>query len=130
MKRSVIDTSRSIECSFQQTEDQQDALIYFGRHPFISSIDVEEEYLTIYNPLSTELNVCNYSLVDSKHHHTFTLPEEAIIPAQGTLYVYTCPGGNHQSRFQTPHVLWTNHDGSLRRKEVLNNRKIALYNLI
>jgi hypothetical protein len=89
---------------------------------------VEEEYLTISNPLDEEVCVADYVLIDSKHLHAFKFPRNTMIPSKSVLYVYTCPAGNHQSDFNEPNVLWKNNDGSLRRKEALNNRKFFFSN--
>lgn len=119
----IEDHTRSIEFSFHQTEVQSDAVLSWDTHPFISAMDVETEFLTLVNPLSQDISLANYQLIDSKHIHVLKFNDTAIIPANGMLYVYTCPGGNHQTRFLEPNVLWTNHDGSLRKKEILHNSK-------
>eukprot|EP01040_Poterioochromonas_malhamensis_P013452 gene13452-14798_t len=117
----IEDHTRSIEFSFHQTEVQSDAVLSWDTHPFISAMDVETEFLTLVNPLSQDISLANYQLIDSKHIHVLKFNDTAVIPANGMLYVYTCPGGNHQTRFLEPNVLWTNHDGSLRKKEILHN---------
>jgi hypothetical protein len=58
-------------------------------------------------------------------HHTFKFPRRCRIPPRTEYCIYTCPGAanfDHGSLMEY-HVLWTNHDGSLRRMEVLNNGK-------
>jgi hypothetical protein len=90
--------------------------------PFISAMDADEEYLTIFNPSSEELCLDHYFVVDSKRLHKFTFGKDHIVPAHSQLHLYTCPGGNYlKGHFISPYALWMNHDGSLRRKEVLNN---------
>lgn len=95
--------------------------------PFISSLDAEEEYLTIYNPSHEALSLDGYSLTDSKKLHRFTFPEGTEIASLSQLHVYTCPGGSHhKTDFIQPCVLWTNFNGTLRRKEVLNNEHCTM----
>jgi hypothetical protein len=114
---------RSIEFQFHRSIDHHDVLFPWDERPFISMMDVEEEYLTISNPWNTDVSLQGYRLVDAKGLHAWTFDANNIIPANSMLYVYTCPGGSHNIRFQEPNVLWTNNDGSLRRKEALHNRK-------
>ena len=94
--------------------------------PHISHLDVEAEVLTIHNPRDTDLSLRGYFLLDSHKAHEFHFPEDAIVPALGELYVYTCPASNHQDSFKEPNVKWRNSDGSLRKKEVLNNGKLQV----
>lgn len=92
-----------------------------GETPHISHLDVEAEVLVIHNPRDTDLPLVGYFLLDSHKAHEFHFPEDTIVPALSELYVYTCPASNHQDSFKEPCVLWRNSDGSLRKKEVLNN---------
>ena len=114
---------RSIEFELQQSVDHRDVLFQFDARPFLSLMDVESEYIAISNPLKEDISLENYVLVDSKRLHVLKFPAETLVPANSVLHVYTCPGGNHQARFNEPNVLWTNNDGTLRRKEVLHNRE-------
>jgi len=101
--------------------------------PYISAIDTEEEYITIFNPSFEEISLANYRIEDSRGLYVFKIPEGCMVPPQTSLYLYTCPGRPHSSEpFRQPHVLWTNHDGSLRKKEVLKNGIIisTLYDVI
>lgn len=92
--------------------------------PFISSLDPEREFLTIYNPSASTISLAGYFVTDSKKLHRFTFPENTSVEPLSQLHLYTCPGGSHNDgEFIEPYVLWTNSDGSLRKKEVLNNGK-------
>lgn len=112
---------RSIEIEFHQ--DALYAEFPLSETPYICAMDVDQEYLTIYNPGKHELSLKGYFITDSKRLHTFTFPDSTMIGAHSELFLYTCPGANHHDTFREPNVLWKNHDGSLRRKEVLNNGK-------
>ncbi len=92
--------------------------------PYISSIDVEDEILTIFNPSPKSVNLSHYYVKDDKDLHQLTFPEGTEIESKGVLYIYTCPGA-HKGAFENPNILWRNMDGSLRRKEVLNNGNIT-----
>lgn len=89
--------------------------------PYISLLDAEQEVLTIYNPGSNVASLDGYYLQDIKHLHHFNFPPETKVLPHSELTVYTCPGGNYQRNFVEPCVKWLNNDGSLRKKEVLNN---------
>ncbi len=92
--------------------------------PYIATVDADDEFITICNPRSTELHLKDYYVVDRKRLHKFIFTEdEHIIQPHGTLYLYTCPKLTIEQgkTFLDPHVLWRNVDGTLRRKEVLNN---------
>jgi hypothetical protein len=90
--------------------------------PYISAINTEEEYLTIFNPSFEEISLAGYRVEDSRGLHVFHLPKGTIVPPQSNIYVYTCPARAHSTEpFRHPNVLWTNHDGTLRKKEVLKN---------
>lgn len=115
---------RSIELSFVQ--DIYYAEFPLSETPYIGTVDADDEVVTICNPRSTELNLKDYYVVDRKRLHKFVFSEDDhIIQPHGTLYLYTCPKLTIEQGkvFRDPHVLWRNLDGSLRRKEVLNNGK-------
>lgn len=113
---------RSIEFSIVQ--DIYYAEFPLSETPYIATVDADDEFITICNPRSTELHLKDYYVIDRKRLHKFVFTEdEHIVQPHGTLYLYTCPKltMERQKSFQDPHVLWRNVDGSLRRKEVLNN---------
>lgn len=89
--------------------------------PFISSLDPEEEYMSIYNPGPSNLSLDQFFVVDWRHLHKFVFGPDDIVPGNSQLHLYTCPGSHHTGQYIAPYALWTNHDGTLRRKEVLNN---------
>ena len=63
-------------------------------------------------------------MADGNRIHIFKFPRDAVIPCNSEVYVYTCPGRMKKEELDglpTPNILWKNLDGSLRRKEVLNN---------
>ena len=91
--------------------------------PYITCVDAEQEFVVIYNPRNEYFALDHYSIADGKMHHTFKFPRRCKIPPRTEYCIYTCPGAqnfDHGSLMEY-HVLWTNHDGSLRRMEVLNN---------
>eukprot|EP01038_Epipyxis_sp_PR26KG_P006456 gene6456-8880_t len=102
--------------------------------PYITRIDAIDELFFIYNPNAIEYYPLDEHFVtDGKKMHCFKFPSNCKIPPLTEMAVYTCPGKitNHAVLIE-PHVLWTNHDGSLRRKEVLNNVycKLMIYSPI
>lgn len=95
--------------------------------PYISFMDVEEEWLTIANPSEDSIDLSGYFLQDLKALHRFYFPENTDLPASGQLNLYTCPGNpDVPNHFTGDYVLWKNHDGSLRKKEVLNNGNVKM----
>jgi hypothetical protein len=91
--------------------------------PFITCVDAEQEFVVLYNPRNEYFPLGHYSIADGKLHHTFKFPRRCKIPPRSEYCIYTCPGApnfDHGSLMEY-HVLWTNHDGSLRKMEVLNN---------
>ncbi len=92
--------------------------------PYISSIDVEDEILTIFNPSPRLVDLSHFYVQDDKAIHKLVFPVGTEIESKGVLYIYTCPGA-YRGTFEMPNVLWKNLDGSLRKKEVLNNGKLS-----
>lgn len=111
---------RNIEFDFQKQKHVDSR--HQNQRPFISSMNLQEEYVTLVNPQDYDFDIEDYVLTDGKKMHQYVFPKDSFIPAGGTLHVYTCPGkvDNHDT-FIVPYVLWMNLDGSLRKKEVLNN---------
>ena len=100
--------------------------------PYITCVDAEQEFVVIYNPKDEYCPLDHYSIADGKMHHTFKFPRRCKIPPRTEYCIYTCPGApsfDHGSLMEY-HVLWTNHDGSLRRMEVLNNGMMCLHYFI
>ena len=96
--------------------------------PFITSIDLERESFILYNPQDKPFSLKGYFVADGKQLHTFKFPDSAEVAALSEITVYTCPGRTHGNEpFVPPYILWTNSDGKLRRKEVLNNGMIKIY---
>jgi hypothetical protein len=98
--------------------------------PYITSIDLEGESFILYNPQEKIFSLKDYFVSDGKKLHTFKFPDTAEVAALSEVTVYTCPGRTHgNATFVPPYILWTNSDGKLRRKEVLNNEfcSIQLY---
>lgn len=93
--------------------------------PYLSAMDVEKELIVVANPLPQDVDLSNYFVQDINGTHRLCFPSGTILPASSHLFVYSCPGGdkNESRTYREPYVLWRNQDGSLRRKEVLNNRK-------
>lgn len=106
--------------------------------PFISSLNAQEEYITLYNPSSQPFNLDGFFLADSRKLHYLLFTNQDKIEARSQLYIYCCPGNpninhNHSTKsakqtssFMEPNVLWKNNDGSLRKKEVLNNEHCTM----
>lgn len=93
-----------------------------GETPYILSLDLLAENVTLANPQGVEISLKDYFITDYKKLHFFKFPDDCVIAANGNLVVHTCPGRSKgNAEFVEPCVLWTNHDGSLRKKEVLNN---------
>ena len=93
--------------------------------PYITCVDAEQEFIVLYNPRNEYFHLDGYAIADGKMHHTFKFPRRCKIPPRTEYCIYTCPGApnfDHGSLMEF-HVLWTNHDGSLRKMEVLNNGK-------
>ncbi len=113
---------RNIEIEFQQ--DRKYSEYQLSQTPYISSIDLIGECVTLTNPQSSAFPIKDYFITDGKKMHLFKFPDDCSIPGSATLHVYTCPGKSHNhDAFVEPYVLWTNLDGTLRKKEVLNNGK-------
>ncbi|CAM9855233.1 unnamed protein product, partial [Discosporangium mesarthrocarpum] len=97
----------------------------FQPPPYVSGADLIGERIIISNPsLLSGAAVGGYTLRARSARHTFIFPEGAVIPPQGSITVYCSPG--HLSKEELRGVgkgdlLWLNQDGTLRRKEVLNN---------
>ena len=92
-------------------------------HPYITRVDAEQEFIVLHNPLREYFSLDGYAIADGKIHHTFKFPNRCRIPPRTDYCIYTCPGApdfDHGALMEF-HVLWTNHDGSLRKMEVLNN---------
>ncbi len=117
---------RNIEIEFQQ--DRKYSEIQLSQAPYISAIDLLGECITLTNPKNSSFDLKDYFVTDGKKMHIFIFPEDCVIPASSTMNVYTCPGKvEDHNDFIEPYVLWTNLDGSLRRKEVLNNGECFLH---
>lgn len=96
--------------------------------PYVSSIDVIDEIVIISNPSNSIIDLTGYTLCDLKKRHAFKFPP-CKLDGNSDIRIYCCPGLKHKHfEFIEPYLLWTNSDGSLRRKEVLNNG-ISLFSL-
>lgn len=111
---------RPIEIEFIENPDASD--VPLTSMPYIISIDAINESIVLFNPHSEYFPLEGYFITDGHRQHVFKFPHNCKIPPQTELYLYSCPGKivNHAALAE-PHVLWTNHDGSLRKKEVINN---------
>jgi hypothetical protein len=90
--------------------------------PYVANIDLLEETIVIYNPSSQDHSMEGYYLHDYHQIHCYTFPSDFILPSQSSVTLYCCPGkyGRELNESQTV-LFWKNNDGSLRKKEVLNN---------
>ncbi|CAM9497910.1 unnamed protein product [Choristocarpus tenellus] len=77
------------------------------------------------NPsLLWKADIGGYFLHDRSGKHNFQFPEKCTILARGSITVYCSPGQLSDYELNTlgkGNLMWLNQDGSLRRKEVLNN---------
>lgn len=113
---------RNIEIAGRLFSSDEDNLFDL---PYIICVDAEQEFIVLYNPRNEYFHLDGYAIADGKMHHTFKFPRRCKIPPRTEYCIYTCPGApnfDHGSLMEF-HVLWTNHDGSLRKMEVLNNGK-------
>lgn len=109
---------RNIEIEF--IHDRTAGVI--GETPYIESLDLLKENVTLRNPQDAVISLKGYFITDYKKLHLFHFPDDCQISASGHLTIHTCPGRSKgNAEFVHPYVLWTNKDGSLRRMEVLNN---------
>ncbi|CAM9467935.1 unnamed protein product [Ectocarpus sp. 6 AP-2014] len=97
----------------------------FRPPPFIAHADLEAETVTIRNPsVWTGANLAGYTLTDRLQRHTYHFPERFVLRARTSLTLYCCPGKFSEGALHNlpqPFLLWHNQDGSLRRKEVMEN---------
>ncbi|CAM9952253.1 unnamed protein product [Pylaiella littoralis] len=103
----------------------------FRPPPYISWADLSAEMVTIQNPSAwSGASLDGYTLSDRLQKHTFHFPAGCVVRARRSLTLYCCPGklseGALDNLPQTTAVLWKNQDGSLRRKEVMDNTGDAL----
>jgi hypothetical protein len=92
--------------------------------PFISDVDIIDEKITIVNPSTADLNLTGYRISDSDVKHVYCFPDGFLLPAVSKVVLFCCPGKRaHVDDYQVNHLLWSNRDGTMRRKEVLNNGK-------
>jgi hypothetical protein len=115
---------RNIEINFLQNRKYTDSNCPKSNDKtvFISSLDLIGEIAVLTNPTNDNVSVEKWSISDGKKLHTFVFPLNCVIHRNSTLNVYTCPGREHNGGVYTnPCVLWTNLDGTMRKKEVLNN---------
>eukprot|EP00602_Paraphysomonas_sp_CaronLab_P008398 CAMPEP_0185026256 /NCGR_PEP_ID=MMETSP1103-20130426/10186_1 /TAXON_ID=36769 /ORGANISM="Paraphysomonas bandaiensis, Strain Caron Lab Isolate" /LENGTH=360 /DNA_ID=CAMNT_0027559767 /DNA_START=152 /DNA_END=1234 /DNA_ORIENTATION=- len=69
-----------------------------------------------------------YSVSDFHKNHVFTFPDDFRMEKLSFVRIYTCPGRmKHSPVCDDPYLLWTNNDGSLRKKEILNNDGDTVY---
>lgn len=113
---------RPIEIEFQENADVAEYPL--TSMPYIANIDALNESVVLYNPHTEYFPLDGFFVTDGHRQHVFRFPAKCKIPPLTELYLYCCPGKivNHAALME-PHVLWTNHDGTLRKKEVLNNGK-------
>eukprot|EP00903_Cladosiphon_okamuranus_P006717 g6555.t1 len=97
----------------------------FRPPPFISWVDLEAETVTIENPSAWRgAWLDGYTLTDRHHRHTYHFPSGSVVRARRSLILYCCPGKLSDEALENlPRnaLLWRNQDGSLRKKEVLDN---------
>jgi hypothetical protein len=92
--------------------------------PYVANINLLDETIEIYNPSSQDHPMEGYYLHDYHQSHRYNFPSDFILPSQSSVTLYCCPGkyGPAVDSSQRERVLyWRNNDGSLRKKEVLNN---------
>ena len=92
------------------------------REPFISDVDIIDEKITIVNPSMNRMSLAGYKLSDFHGKHIYEFPDDFVMHEQSKVVLFCCPGKRpHVDDYQVNHLLWKNKDGTLRRKEVLNN---------
>lgn len=92
--------------------------------PYVSNINLLDETITLYNPSSYDHPMTGYYLHDYHQKHCYKFPDNFILLSKSFVTLYCCPGklAYHQELQETETKLfWKNNDGSLRKKEVLNN---------
>jgi hypothetical protein len=90
--------------------------------PFICDVDVIDEKITIVNPASSPKDLTGYSISDFHGKHVYHFPDNFVLPSVSKAVLFCCPGIRpHVDDYQVNHLLWMNKDGTMRRKEVLNN---------
>ena len=88
----------------------------------ITNVDVLSETIRISNRSSVSRDLTGCTLRDQEDKHVFRFPDNFSLSAHSEVVVYCTPGKLEGSdSLSEPYLLWTNADGSLRRKEVLNN---------
>ena len=90
--------------------------------PFIADVDVIDEKITIVNPCAFALDLTGFHISDFHGKHVYHFPAGFELPPRSKAVLFCCPGTRpHVDDYQVNHLLWKNRDGTLRRKEVLNN---------
>jgi hypothetical protein len=89
----------------------------------ISSMDMEDETVVVTHVVGNEpLSLRGYSLCDFHECNWFRFPDDFVLDPGQSVTIYCCPGKRARgSVYRAPYVLWTNKDGSLRQRNVLNN---------
>jgi hypothetical protein len=106
--------------------------------PVIVDVDLIEETFVVYNPnvphesgiMHNAFHLHNWTVSDQRKLHVHRFGPDCWLLPQMKLHVYTCPGkstGIPRGGFKEPYILWTNRDGSLRKKEILNNDADSVY---
>lgn len=116
------ESHRSLDIYFSQ--DLLYAEFPLSETPFIATLDADDETLTITNPSGNEVFLKGYYVTDMRKLHKFEFTdEECKLDPHAMLTLYTCPRLTMEKHlpFKEPFVMWRNTDGSLRKKEVLNN---------
>ena len=115
-------------------------------NPIIQSVNLRDEVIVLLNPYRGAFHLNGFSLAEghptntSTHKFLYSFPHDCGIGAMSNLHIYTCPGkyqhktreniysaANHDNLFVKPYIAFTNINGTLKRKEVLNNSKFIKY---
>lgn len=97
----------------------------FRPPPYVSRADLKSETITLCNPaVWGSANLSGYNLSDRARHHMYSFPQGYSLPAGKSVTLHCCPGKLSPAEVDAlpkRDLLWKNQDGSLRRKEVLND---------
>ena len=89
--------------------------------PFIEDIDLKDEVISVRNPSATVRDISGWHISDDDRRNKYTFPAETSILPKAKLHVYCCAKNRDMHSLLQPHIFWTNKDGTVRMKNVLND---------
>ncbi|OQS05666.1 hypothetical protein THRCLA_02249 [Thraustotheca clavata] len=92
---------------------------------YISRADMDEQWIVISNPSTTDIDLTGYCITDEDASNVFRFPKDYLLFAGEEMTIWCTPDSPKfdSKRIRAPYLLWTNDDGSLSNRTFFTPQK-------